>query len=420
MSIQFLVIMVPVLLGTMGFAIDLGRLWLVRGELNQAASVMALAAAERLNGTTAATDAATAAANATLDSSLGDSNKYNFGSIVVGQSTASLNSEVSPPAFFGTLVDALSAFGQVGPASTVDGTAARHVTVSLTAEAPLLFWGLLTVGQSRKTTVAASAVAGISAPLCVACGIEPFVVAAVDTTDNTDFGFVSGTLYTLRYQCNGAAGANGAIAGTSGIVPYAIVDRYDLNSTFAEDQQLYRVGAQGLGPSTTSAIACSTVGSTETVWGTAAGAPIPVRACNVAAPNLSVENALCGVSTRLSDDAPAVCSANTDLSAVAPAYAQDSDTTQITDYTTYAGNNRRLMTLPVVDSLATLSVIGFRQFLLQPNDAAGTVNNPADGAGRFVAQYVGSVAPVRQGRIDPAPLTACSITSGPGKAILHQ
>ena len=41
MSIYFLVIMVPVLLGMMGFAVDLGRLWLIRGELNQAASAMA-------------------------------------------------------------------------------------------------------------------------------------------------------------------------------------------------------------------------------------------------------------------------------------------------------------------------------------------------------------------------------------------
>jgi len=30
MSIQFLVIMVPVLLGFMGFAVDLGRIYLVR------------------------------------------------------------------------------------------------------------------------------------------------------------------------------------------------------------------------------------------------------------------------------------------------------------------------------------------------------------------------------------------------------
>ena len=49
--IQLLVILVPVLFGFMGFAIDLGRLYLIRGELNQAANAMALAAAAQLNGT---------------------------------------------------------------------------------------------------------------------------------------------------------------------------------------------------------------------------------------------------------------------------------------------------------------------------------------------------------------------------------
>ena len=53
MSLQLLVILVPVIFGLMGFALDLGRLYLIRGELNQAANAMALAAAAQLNGATA-------------------------------------------------------------------------------------------------------------------------------------------------------------------------------------------------------------------------------------------------------------------------------------------------------------------------------------------------------------------------------
>ena len=48
---QVLVLMVPVFLGFMGFAIDLGRLYMARNELKTAANAMALAAAQRLNGT---------------------------------------------------------------------------------------------------------------------------------------------------------------------------------------------------------------------------------------------------------------------------------------------------------------------------------------------------------------------------------
>ena len=40
-----LVILVPVLFGLIGFAVDLGRLYMVRGELKTAANAMALAAA---------------------------------------------------------------------------------------------------------------------------------------------------------------------------------------------------------------------------------------------------------------------------------------------------------------------------------------------------------------------------------------
>ena len=118
MSVQFLVILVPVVLGMMGFAIDLGRLWLIRGELNQAAASMALAAAAQLNGTTAATDAAEAAALATIDPSQSDSNRYNFGSVLPGVGTAVLTSTVSPSfAYFagsGDRVDGIWTAGRRG------------------------------------------------------------------------------------------------------------------------------------------------------------------------------------------------------------------------------------------------------------------------------------------------------------------
>ena len=80
MSIELLVILVPVIFGMMGFAFDLGRLYLVRGELNQAATAMAMAAAQQLIGTAASLDNATAAAQRTLDDAGGTANKYNFGS----------------------------------------------------------------------------------------------------------------------------------------------------------------------------------------------------------------------------------------------------------------------------------------------------------------------------------------------------
>jgi Flp pilus assembly protein TadG len=409
MSIQFLVILVPVLFGMMGFAVDLGRLYLIRGELNQAASAMALAAAAKLNGTSAATDTATAAANSTLDDTLSDGNRYNVGSLVVGNTNnALLNSVVRVPAYYATASDAIQAASQTS-ASSADGTTARHVAVNLSADAPLVFWSLLTLGQSRKTSIAAAAVAGVSAPLCTACGIEPFAAAALSAGDSTDFGFVPGTIYTFSFQCTGGA-PPALLAGTTQRIPYLIIDRLNSGAPFTEDQQLFRVGAQGLLPSTTPALACSTIGGTENIWATAAPG-----VCSPGAPNASVRDAMCGLSSRLADATQiATCAAVTNVGTIAGAYSVDTDLNNLTDYTTYAGDNRRVMTLPVVNALstaaATMQVIGFRQFLLEPGD------NPADGNSRFAAMYLGTVAPVRQGRFDGA----CGITTGPGKVVLHR
>src|SRR5258707_675953 len=90
MSLQMLVLLVPVMLGLMGFGLDLGRLYLIRGELTQAAQTMAVAAASKLNGTDQGLAAATAAAQATLDDSTGHGSKYNFGSLLIGQTPVAL------------------------------------------------------------------------------------------------------------------------------------------------------------------------------------------------------------------------------------------------------------------------------------------------------------------------------------------
>ncbi len=414
MTLQLAIILVPVIFGFMGFAIDLGRMYLIRGELNQAATAMALAAAAKLNSTTAAAGTAIAAANATLDTSLGAGNKYNFGSLAVGQGDALLTSTVYSPGFFANLADALAAVGQSGDSAS-DGSLARHVTINLTADAPLFFWSMFSFGQSRKAPIAGAAVAGWSAPVCTACGIEPFAIPRQDRgdTDPDNFGFVAGTLYTLGYQCNGAP-VPAPLAGTvTPRIPYLILDRFNIASAVAEDQQLYQIGAQGLIPSPNPLLACARILGAENIWATAAP-----RNCGNATPNTSVQAAMCGLSSRLSADVPASCTNITDVATLSASYPVDTDTTSLIDYTAYQGDNRRIMTLPIVETLAidgSMTVAGFRQFLFEPNSGA-TSNTPSDFNGRFVAMYLGTVAPVRQGRFDGG----CGITSGPGKVVLNQ
>jgi Flp pilus assembly protein TadG len=423
--------MVPVLFGMMGFAIDLGRLYLVRGELHQAANAMALTAASRLLGTAASNDAVL---NAVPPN--GPAYTYNFGSLPVGSATGNLNSTVNPPACFATVADATS-----GTGSPADCSAAQFVQVSVTADAPLLFWSLLPGGQSRKTTIAASAVAGISTPLCTACGVVPMAIAAQDSADTVNWGFIQGSLYTLYYQCTGTPTPVNFAGTTSPAVPYEILNRYDANNATLDDlDQLYQIGSQGLVASvnptpnacttspTPAPLACINVGDCENLWVGATTSGVPAACASRVNP--AALATLCGIRSRLSDnaDAPACATGVTDFAALSTAYVPDIDTLNGLDvYTGYAGNGRRIITVAIVDTLATnsaaaMTVLGFRQFLVEPN-SDGTFFEPGDPNGRFPVMYIGNPAPVQQGWFDTRYAPSCPTGGaliGPGKVVLHQ
>ena len=408
-AMQLLVILVPVLFGFMGFALDLGRLYLIRGELNQAANAMALSAARQLIGTSASTDFATNAARLTINNANQNANKYNFGSLIVGDTTGFYASSVPDPSYFAIAADAMGSESSGGAA---DGTTAQYVQANITADAPLTFFALLKGAASRKTTVAARAVAGISAPLCTACGIENFAIAAIDATDLVNFGLTPTTRYTFGYVCTGNPQPT-PLTNTAQRLPYLLLDRYDTGSTFDESQQLFRIGGGGLPGNTVSTQACFRANNTEVVWVTAAP-----QACNSLSVAQSVRNMLCGVSSRLTTDTPGTCTGVTDIANLSPSYTVDTDTTDIDDYSTYAGTTRRVITVPIVDALSAtgaMTVLGFRQFLAEAT-TGNTSNDPGDANGRFQALYIGSPVPLKQGRFDGG----CQAQSGPGKVVLFQ
>jgi Flp pilus assembly protein TadG len=407
--VQLLVILVPVLFGLIGFAIDLGQLYLAKGELKAAANAMALAAAQRLIGTDQALTDATAAAQSTLDNSTGFGNKYNFGSLVIGQGSASLNSSAPDPAYFTTLQDALSADASGG----AGGASSRHALVTLNGDVPLTFWSFLPLATDRRVTVAARAVAGISAPLCTACSMEAFAVAALDQTDSTNFGFVPDNKYTMVYNCIGNP-TPALLPGSNVLLPYLILNRLDTNAAiFAnENSQLFRMGAQGMPGSANSALSCFSINATEQVWPSAT----PLACSGSPAVPQVVQAALCGLTTRFEASAPPICAGVPEIDTLTSIYTPDPDTTDIDTYESYAGNGHRIITVSIVDVLNPngMTVLGFRQFLVEPNLNAIDLA-PADINGRFRALYIGSVAPIKQGRFD-----GCQIASGPGKVVIHQ
>ena len=408
-AVQMLVILVPVAFGLIGFAVDLGMLYSAKSELQAAANAMALAAAQRLIGTDAATGAATLASQNTIETGTGFGNRYNFNANPVGKTTGNLTSVAPEPSFYAAVADASGG----DSSTTVGGSAARHVTVNLTGEASLLFWSFLPLATERKTTIAARAVAGISAPLCTACGIEPYAIAAADAADPVNFGFVPNVKYSFTYLCSGNPTPT-ILAPAVQRVDYLLLNRLDPNALIFTDEssQVYRDLAGGLPGSTITTQACFTVNNPELVWANA----LP-GACNALRVQPLVTASLCGLDTRFESTTSASCTGIAEVDTLATIFPPDPDVVDYDIYTDYTGTGRRIITIPIVDVLTatnTMTVLGFRQFLLSPT-LGGTNISTNDTFGRFVAMYIGSVAPVRQGRFN-----GCQQAAGPGKVVLHQ
>lgn len=410
-SVQILVILVPVLFGFMGFAVDLGRLYLVRGELKAAANAMALAAAGRLAGTDASSIEAATAARLAIENSSGFGNKYDFGSVSIAGGNGNLSTDVPDPTFFESVAAALGT--SEGGGGEASGSTAKHARVAITGEAPLTFWSFLSLGQERKARIAAVAVAGMSAPLCTACGIEPVAIQAISAGDTANFGLTPNTRYTIGYVCNGQ-GQPGLLANTSGRLNYVLLNRYDQEAAIFPDEstQAYRIGAAGLPGNANRSKACMSIDAAETIWQSAT----PLLCTQNRVPN-AVQNFTCGLAERFDTTVPANCQGIPESDTIAQGQVADSDLSDLDDYAAYTGNQRRVITIAIVETLSpagSMTVLGFRQFLLEPAQGDVTLN-PTDQNGRFAALYIGSVVPLRQGAF-----SGCSVTAGPGKVVLHQ
>src|SRR5437762_2509237 len=100
--------------------------------------------------------------------------------------------------YFSTLLDAQmnANGGQTGGIDWTSGFYPKYVRVQITAESPVMFAPLLNRSSSRPT-IAVSAVAGVSSPICSACAIDGLAIVAPNPDDPLNYGLTLGGFYAL-------------------------------------------------------------------------------------------------------------------------------------------------------------------------------------------------------------------------------
>ena len=174
-----------VLLGAVGLAVDLGRMYIVKGEAQTFADSAALAAVLELDGTSNGIARAQSAVT-------NNPNRNSFGTA----------------GFTGTTVEFAQA--SAGPWSANPGNTSGYAftRVNATVTVPIYFMGLAV--SKSQTNVVASAVAGQVPKTTFGQGLFPFSPYAHNLT-GPDFGLELGKQYTLRWPSNPKFGnGNGA------------------------------------------------------------------------------------------------------------------------------------------------------------------------------------------------------------------
>jgi Flp pilus assembly protein TadG len=410
--------------GLLVMATDFGRFYLIQAELQTAADAAALAAATKLIGTAGATESASGQIPASFDATTGNDNRFNLRMNQIGANASSNLLTTTDFDYFSTLTDAQANAngGQTGAIDWTTGLYPKYVRVVITAQSPVMFAPLLNRSASGPT-IAAAAIAGISAPICSACGIDG--LAVVDQSGGADplhYGFIPGEFYTLflvRSQRTAGAVTPAPLAGTVGAVTYVILDHVPKGPADLDlDGSLFELGAGGLSSSAGLAIpGAVSIGATETAY--------PVQGTNTVGQDL-----LCGLNVRFGVEASQNNCANLgggQFPALAPFYTTDTDTGGATyaagvgleDYATeYNGNLRRILTMPVVDNADSLTVLNFRQFLIEMSPISPVLTeglNTVLVTGAFRAQYLGAPVPIRCGGAGGV----CRVSSGIGRTVLH-
>lgn len=198
-------LMVLVLIGFIGMALDLGRIYNRRAELQTVASAVALAAARQLNGTAAGVTAALNKAHSTASALT-----YGYNQQAVGWSDAAISFSTAAS---GNWVDASNA--QAAPAGLLFAKVDTSALDAGVGVVNLAFMHILS-SAFASTSTGATAIAGrnaiLVAPLAICAMSAAAAASRVNppaTVELVEFGFRRGVSYDLmQLNPNGTAPVN--------------------------------------------------------------------------------------------------------------------------------------------------------------------------------------------------------------------
>jgi len=201
-SLVLLSVSLVVMIGMLGLAVDAGRMFICKNELQTFVDASAMAAIAHMDGTKAGVAAANSMATAGPMGST-TPNGYNFGTSIISTVT-----NTYATTYAGTYDSAATA----GSPATNNY---RFIRVTASASVPLNFLPVLP-GISTTATVTASATAGQNPTSTIANGgLLPFAPDAHNQSDHQNFGLTPGTQYTLKWD----NGNHTTCAGDAGFSP---------------------------------------------------------------------------------------------------------------------------------------------------------------------------------------------------------
>jgi Flp pilus assembly protein TadG len=339
-SLVMIAVCAVVMVAMVGLAFDLGRMFIVRNELQTFVDASARAACRQMAGSEASMQVAHS--TATGGPLPNTPNGWNFDTNTISNVT-----DTYATTFNGTYDSYATASG---------GTTNTYSFIKVTANAttPLYFLAVIP-GVPTSQLLQATATAGQKAQSAV--GLGPFMPDAHNSADTTHFGFVAGTAYTLKW--GSGPGGNGTTT-CGGDVGWT-----DPNPS---SQHGFMDLGQGNGNSSL---------TNMIVYG--------------GFPNANSTPSSISAGTTLGGD-PGNRGASV-FSALEERSGQDPDQTSTT-YDQYVaagiGNGRRIVTFPIGDPTTwsgngngTETVIGFANFLLDPASIISGSSGP------ICATYIG-------------------------------